>query len=260
MKKIYITISAVVLALLGQAQTVAMDFTQDDCNGNPTHLFGILDQNSVVIIEFFMDNCAPCIAAGNQLMPHFTEMQAAYPGHVDWFHFGFTNSYTCQTVTNWIADNGFPSKPFTNGADMVAYYGGFGMPTIVVVAGVNHEIIYSEVGYSSGDDDLVHAAIDEFFAANPLSIEEKELNNFTGDAAFVSSLEQLNVNLSEQNGRFEITVYSLDGKLIVQPTEYLITESNSTIVIPTNLWESGNYIVSVRSGEKLLTQQISVLK
>ncbi len=260
MKKIYTVMSAIVCSIVGQAQTVAMDFTQDDCNGNATHLFGILDQNSVVIIEFFMDNCAPCINAGNQLLPHFNAMQAAYPGHVEWFHFGFTDSYTCETVLNWVAENGFPSKPFSNGAGMVAYYGGFGMPTIVVVAGVNHEIIYSEVGYSTGDDDLVHAAIDDYFASNPLSIEEKKMDGFAFNTTFVSSLEQLNVNVPAQNGQLEIAIYSLDGKLIVQPAEYLISENNSTVVIPTNLWKNGSYIVTVRMGEMVLTDQINVIR
>jgi thiol-disulfide isomerase/thioredoxin len=258
MKSIYLIISALIGALVGQAQTVAMDFTQNDCNGNPIHLFEILDQNSVVIIEFFMDNCSPCINAGNELLPHFTEMQAAYPGHVEWFHFGFTDSYTCETVLTWVADNGFPSRPFTNGAEMVAYYGGFGMPTIVVLAGVNHEIIYSEVGYSSGDDNLLHTAIDEFFASSPLAIQENELNNFVFNTTFISSLELLKVNLPARNDQFEIAVYSLDGKLIVRPTEYTITESNPAISIPTNVWNNGSYIVTVRSGEKLVSKQINL--
>jgi thiol-disulfide isomerase/thioredoxin len=258
MKNIYLTLTAFVAIFSSKAQTVATDFTQDDCNGNTVHLFEYLEQNSVVILEFFMDNCNPCIDAGDDLLPHFNELQMDYPGHVDWYHFGFNNSYTCETVLNWVNDNGYPSRPFTNGAGMVAYYGGFGMPTIVVVAGENHDIIYSEVGYSSGDDALVHQAIDDFFAQSPLAVTEFTANEFLLNARFNPSLEMIQVNFSKQMQNVEFTIYSSNGEVSLQSGKY--NTSNGSVSIPSNQLSNGVYIVSAKSGNQTSSKHITIVR
>lgn len=258
MKKTTSLLAALIFAAMTNAQTVAMDFTQDDCNGNTVHLFEVLDQNNVVILEFFMDNCSPCIEAGNDLWPHFNDLQIAYPGHVEWYHFGFNNTYTCETVSNWVNENGFPSRPFANGANMVAYYGGFGMPTIVVLAGANHEIIYSEVGYSSGDDELVHTAIDEFFAASPLAIAEMENNELEFSTIFNSSQEELRLSLANGFGNVEVAILSSDGKIALQTGIYNVLSADNTLLFQTNQLANGSYIISVKNELGVVSKHLSI--
>ncbi len=258
MKNIYLTLTAFVAIFSSNAQTVATDFTQDDCNGNTVHLFEYLEQNSVVILEFFMDNCNPCIEAGDDLLPHYNQLQMDYPGHVDWYHFGFNNSYTCETVLNWVNENGYPSRPFTNGAAMVAYYGGFGMPTIVVVAGVDHEIIYSEVGYSSGDDALVHQAIDEFFAGSPLTVTKNTEDSFLLNARFNPSMELIQVNVSKQIQNVELTIFSTNGETSLQSGKY--NSANGNIFLPTNNLSNGVYILQAKSGNLTTSQRIAIVR
>ncbi len=258
MKNLFLSLIAFVACLIGNAQNEATDFTQDDCNGNSVHLFEYLEQNSVVILEFFMDNCSPCIDAGDDLLPHFNELQLYYPGHVDWYHFGFNDSYTCETVLNWVNTNGYPSRPFTNGAGMVAYYGGFGMPTIVVVAGVNHDIIYSEVGYSTGDDALVHQAIDDFFAESPLGVKEVSADEFELTARFNPSLEMIQANVSKQIQKVELSIYSSNGEVSLHSGKY--NTSNGSINIPTNQLANGVYIVSAKSGNQSSSKRITIVR
>src|SRR5262249_10014586 len=49
-----------------KAQTTAMDFYMDDCNGSMHHLYSELDPDNVIIMEFFM-TCSSCVTAGHQI-------------------------------------------------------------------------------------------------------------------------------------------------------------------------------------------------
>ena len=56
MKKMNFLIAALFLSLFGFSQTnltTAVDFTENDLNGNPIHLFEILDAGQYVLIDFF---------------------------------------------------------------------------------------------------------------------------------------------------------------------------------------------------------------
>ena len=236
-----------------------MDFTQDDCNGNPHNLFSELDENTVVILEFFMDNCTPCVTAGNQLMPVYNMLQDEYPGHVKWYHFGYNNTYNCALVSGWVDEHGFNSTPFTNGASQVAYYGGFGMPTVVVVGGASHEVIYAEVGYSSGDADDIHELVVEFFAANPLAVQEEaatdlSMNAFFNTASLQITLQVENTTASDLN----VEVCSLIGQVALNNQTVKYSGQDQTVLLDANTLANGVYIVKVTAGANVITERISI--
>ncbi|MDZ4824698.1 MAG: T9SS type A sorting domain-containing protein [Flavobacteriales bacterium] len=253
MKKVYTFLTAIAMVAFANAQDVAMDFTQDDCNGNPHHLFETLDMGNVVIIEFFMTNCTPCITAGTQLKPHVEELQLAYPGKVEWYHFGFTASYPCQVVMEWVEENGFPSVPFTDGSAQVAYYGGFGMPTIVVVGGPDHEVLFVEVGYSSGDDDEIHDIIVDFLG--PVNVLEQVENDMMMNAFFNSATSTINLELNNTDAReMQVEIFSLTGQ------EVLAAQTFTSTKIELNAAEisNGMYIVKATVNGESVSQQINI--
>ncbi|MDZ4751451.1 MAG: T9SS type A sorting domain-containing protein [Flavobacteriales bacterium] len=257
MKKFYSIIMAGMFAATIQAQEVAMDFTQDDCNGNPHNLFEYLDDNNVVIIEFFMTNCNPCINAGNQLKPHVEELQIAFPGKVEWFHFGFTDSYSCATVSDWVTSNNFPSIPFNNGADMVAYYGGFGMPTIVVVGGPNHDVLFLQVGYSTGDDDEIHDIINGFFGVN--GVAAQTANPVSMNAFFNASTETINLELSHSSADdITIEVFSLTGQNVLAAQQLKVNAADQSVQLGVAEITSGIYILKAMVNGKSITQSINI--
>ena len=147
------------------AQTTAMDFNRMDCNGNHHHLFAELDSNHVAILEFFMNNCNSCIVAGNKIKNMKTPLDAEFPNQIHSYSFAYTNSYSCATVADWVSNNGFATVPMDSGATQVAYYGGFGMPTVVVVGGTNDDVLFSTVGLSTSDTTAMASAIRDFFAS-----------------------------------------------------------------------------------------------
>ncbi len=130
-KSFYLMIALMFASVISKAQTTAMDFTKVDCEGRSHHLFSELDSGQVVIMEFVM-TCNSCIAAGHAIEAMVMDLQAEFPGRVKWYQIAYTNSYTCATMTGFKNTNGFNSAIFDQGAALVAYYGGFGMPTVAV--------------------------------------------------------------------------------------------------------------------------------
>jgi hypothetical protein len=148
----FIALASLCAATSTQAQSTAMDFNCIDCNGNWQHLYADLDAGNVVILEYFMTNCSPCVTAGNYLEQMKADLLAEFPGKIKAYSIGFTNSYSCTSINNWVNNNGFTSIPVDSGGAQVAYYGGMGMPTIVIAAGSNHDILgVPYIGFTPSD-------------------------------------------------------------------------------------------------------------
>ncbi len=119
--------------------------------------------------------CSPCIDAGNVLQNVLNAHELEHPGLVKWYAWGYSDTYTCAMMEEWDMDNGFtPSATFANGADQVAYYGGIGMPTIVVLAGNDHQVLLVQHGYIPSTQSHVEGAI---ASALSIGLGERQENN-----------------------------------------------------------------------------------
>jgi hypothetical protein len=161
------------LSITALSQETAMDFTQDDCEGIPHQLYSEHDAGKVVILEFVMLNCAPCINGTKALESITAPYETSHPGRVNIYSFGFLNSYTCEQIVGWKNDNGFTHPVFNNGEEQVSYYGGMGMQTIVVTGTNTHKVFFKSIGYTSSMDKEIKAAIDSALLYNPTGIGEK---------------------------------------------------------------------------------------
>jgi len=160
------------------SQETAMDFTQEECNGNSHHLFAELDAGKVVILDFVMLNCAPCIVGTNALEGIVGPYENSHPGRVHIYSYGFLNSYTCEQMTAWKENNGYDHPVFNNGEEQVDYYGGMGMPTMVVVGTNEHKVFFKSIGYLPSMDKEIKAAIDSALLYNPTGMKEIEANRY----------------------------------------------------------------------------------
>jgi Secretion system C-terminal sorting domain len=177
MKKILLLAAVSCLFLLNlNAQTVATDWTKNDCIGNQkTNLFAVLDSGYCVVQEYVMMNCAPCIAGGKALKNTLVKpFETSNPGRVKVFQTVFDNTTTCATMQTWATTNGFTSsKIFIKGSTEVNYYGGMGMPTIVVLGGGKaHKIYYQMQGYASTDNATITAAIKKAIQESAVGTQE----------------------------------------------------------------------------------------
>ena len=173
MKHLYLSFA--LLAFTGaQAQTTAMDFTANDCDGLSHTLFSDLDAGNCVIIDLVMMNCPSCgpatLQIHNNVIPNVSD-----PSRVRFYSIGYTNSITCGQITAWRDDIGLSHPVFAGMSAMTTYYGGMGMPTVVVLGGgSSHGVFYNELGHNAGDNAAVIAAVNEALAAS-IGIAESDL-------------------------------------------------------------------------------------
>jgi hypothetical protein len=176
MKK-YLLVSALLLtAVIGNAQTVAQDWTKTDCNGNSWQLYPMCDSGKVVVMEFVMPtSCFGCHNAAGYLETIWQQFNASDPNKVEMFAIAYNNSYTCTQLSNWKTTYGINMMhPMDQGASMLSYYGSMGMPTIVVVGGVGHMMFYEKQGFTASDTTNIKNAIS--LALSTSSISEAEVD------------------------------------------------------------------------------------
>ena len=260
-------LSLILLLNLGLNKTInaqtpdtAYDFHMDDCNGKMHHLFSELDSGNVVVMEFFMLSCSPCIVAGKSLDAMVTPLKSKYGEKVRFYQIGFTKSYTCTQIKNWVSTNGFAnSVPFDSGDVQVAYYGGMGMPTVAVVAGKAHKVLFTTMDYKpTTDTAIISADIHTFF--NPMGIQtngdiSSSVSVYPNPA---SNIFTLNLKL-EKSGTLNLRLTNLQGQTVFEtPAENLKPGVwNKAITLPE--LKPGTYFLNGKFGEQSFTKKVTIV-
>lgn len=140
--------------------TVAMDFSGNDCNGNYHHLFSDLNAGKAVVLFYYMPNCGTCPPRAAAIQTMVNNILGQYPGMVTGYAYPYQNSTTCTYSASWVTNNNLTFyAPMDSGATQVAYYGGFGMPTVVLLGGTDHRVMFSTLTFSYSDTTLMHDSI-----------------------------------------------------------------------------------------------------
>ncbi len=196
------------------AQTVGLDFTADDCTGTPHHLFSELDAGNAVVLDFVMMNCPDCapatMAIAQDVIPNTID-----PARVIFYSIGFDDIITCPEINSWAAAGGVGHPVFAGMSEQTAYYGGMGMPTIVVLGGGSHEVFYQHLGYSAGLNGIITNAIDQALLA-PIGVEEiGDRTNIIGPNPVFNTLyftgTYITANISDLQGRVVLANAPLIG-------------------------------------------------
>lgn len=246
--------------LNAQGPSTAYDFRMDDCNGKMHHLFSELDSGNVIVMEFFMISCSPCIVAGKALDAMMVPLKKKYGEKTRFYQIGFTKSYTCAQVKDWISTNGFAtSVPFDSGDVQVAYYGGMGMPSVAVAAGKNHDVLFSSIDFKPNTDTAIIAkAIHTFFNIN----EIETFKSFDDAVSIFPNPSSGNFTISLNTAKpqlLHLSITNLEGQTIADfSTEYLKSGPwSKTITLP--LLKNGIYILKGDVSGHPFTKKISVL-
>ncbi len=249
MKKIALLCLASSLYLFSGAQTTAADFEKPDCAGTNHHLYTELDSGFVCLLDFVMFDCSPCVTATNALETIHAQFEASHPGKVRFYSMGFLNFMSCSQMNNWKTVNQYTHTVFSGESSQVEYYGGMGMPTIVILGGrTAHKVYYNHQGYTSSENAPLINAIN-------LAISESSTsgaNQLPGD-------EQFNAFPNPFDGALTVTVQTtqathivltdLTGKEILRqdvPSGF----SDATLTLPTGHLPAGLYFVSLMEGAR----------
>ncbi len=252
MKKITISLIAVLVlasTIRLSAQTVAMDFTQADCDGSSHHLFSELDQGKVIILTFVELGCSSCIVATNGLKNIVPQFAISHPDRVKVYNIGYTNSYSCSQMLNWKSSNGFTFPVFTGGSTQVNYYGGMGMPTIAIVGANTHTVYFKKLGYESTDDPDIISAIQTALQYNPQGIVE---NLATQGIQIYPTLFSNSLNMRFDNKvAGKVTIVDLMGRDVFSQE----INGQDQIQITTNNLGKGMYSVRFRNSNGQIGSQ-----
>lgn len=248
MKKLFTTLTillTIVAVKNASAQTVAQNFNMTSCAGPSYELFDHLDQEKVVIIEFFMLNCSSCITAGNKLNPLYNTLNQQYPGRVEFWQMAYNNSYNCIDLTTWQGTHGYNSVMFDSGAAQVAYYGGFGMPTIAVVAGSSHQVLFKRVGFQSNDSTLIGSAARGFLNT---TTGIQNVNGTSKISLYPNPAQsEVMVQLLAEQKNVSFIVSDFSGKKMKFEAPILI--SNNTYKLNTSEFPAGVYVLQMISDD-----------
>jgi hypothetical protein len=248
-----------VLSLGGAAfsQTTAMNFTGEDCNGNSVDLFADLDAGKAVMLIFYMPNCGTCppVAAAMQSMAN--NINASHPGLVKAYAFPFQNSTTCAYSSSWVTNNSLSLfAPMDSGAVQVAYYGGFGMPTVVLLGGDNHDVLFVTQDFTAQDTTTMRDAI---------------LNTFTAGIPETNAISSLEVFPNPSSDAISLTfealadadcfieLVDLEGKQVLLAEQHLlkgiVQQQLDIRSVP-----AGSYVLRLGLNGSVATQQVQVIR
>ena len=258
MKRIILLICIAGSITFSSAQvSTAMDFTLTDCNATTHNLYeDYLDNEEVVIMEFFM-TCASCATVGQKLDPMYMDLTTEFPGMVNFFAIAYNNTYSCATINSWRNTNTPNAVALDSGAVQVSYYGGMGMPTVVVVGGSSHQVIYnSQYDGASGDTAAIHTAITNFFATAGIeSITSNiKFSSYPNPATTVLNLE-LNVTETAQT---QIEMIDMTGKVVREISNSELTSGTHKFQVETSDLPNGIYFVRINSNGKSAQYKVSV--
>ena len=234
-----------------------------DCGSTSHNLFTDLDGGNVVIMEWYMGpSCQPCKDAAKEIEALKANMLASYPGKIISYTWGFQDSYTCAATESWLFDVGSSAIGMDTGAALVAYYGGFAMPTIVVAGGTDHKILWSanpnNGGYSNGDTSKIRAAINGFYSPTAVS---NVASNISAATVFPSPT-QGNATIQVQlkaTSTIQTQILNITGQVVMQfPAE----KANGiyTKVITTDNLAAGMYTVRIVADGEIVSRKLSVIK
>ena len=245
---------------MAQTPTVAWYFNMHDCNGQMHHLFSELDSGNVVVMEYFMLSCSPCIDAGHALNKMVVPLKQKYGNNkVRFYQFGFVKSYNCTQIKNWITTNGFANAvPFDSGDVQVAYYGGMGMPTIAIVGGKDHKVLHTTMAFTPGDTAVMSKSIHDFFAGS-LSINNTA-NTFSAVAVYPNPATT-NVTISleaEKAGMLYLTLNNLQGQRMAATITENLKAGAWTKTISLPLLANGIYFLQGEMNGKKFTEKITI--
>lgn len=257
-KSLFVSIALMFVITISKAQT-AMQFSGVDCNSNPVDLFADLDAGKAVILHFYMPSCGSCPPPAQKIQAMANKINAIQPGMVKGYAFPFQNSTTCTYSSSWVSSNNLSTlyAPMDSGATQVAYYGGFGMPTVVLLGGTDHRVMFSTQSFSTSDTTIMRDSILNLLNGSTGIADLTNIgSSFTVFPNPASDNVSINLDLKESSNLL-IDVTDIAGKQVAiiskEKQNGIVTKQFGTTVLP-----NGNYFIRVQVNGKTTTQKLTI--
>ena len=243
-----------------KAQT-ALPLSGLDCNGVSHDLYADLDSGKAVILHFFMASCASCPPPAQKIQAMANHILATYPGMITAYAMPFNNSVSCPTTASWVSSNRLSLyAPYDSGAAQVAHYGGFGMPTVVLLGGADHHVMFSTLSFSTSDTTIMRDSILRLLnPAAPTLINElpSSVSSFSVFPNPANDNVSIKLDMKETSN-VSIDILDLSGKKVMT----IMDERQNGMLskqINTSTLSNGNYIVRLLVNGQTSTQKLNIL-
>lgn len=154
-------ITFLMISTFSKAQSV-LPLNGLDCNGVSHDLYADLDAGKASILFFWMPSCSSCPPPAMEIQKMVNKILVNYPGKVTAYAMPFNNTTSCTSSSSWVSTNSLSLyMPYDSGATQVANYGGFGMPTVVLLGGkgTNRRVMFSTLSYTASDTTIMRDSI-----------------------------------------------------------------------------------------------------
>lgn len=245
---------------ISNAQITARQFNGLDCNGTAVDLLADLDSGKAVILHFYMPNCGSCPPPAKKIQDMANNINAMYPGMVKGYAFPYQNSTTCSYSSTWVSSNGLSAlyAPMDSGEEHVSHYGGFGMPTIVLLGGLDHKVLFSTMSFSTSDTTIMRDEIITLFGGSTAIFDLHPLvSSFSAFPNPASTQISIRLELKDPSALC-IDVTDITGKQIL----VVLDENLSGVIhreVNTEGFPNGIYFVRLHTNGKTTTQKICVV-
>lgn len=239
----------------------AFQFTGEDCNGSPVDLYADLDAGKAVVLFYYMPDCGACPPPAQEIQDMANNVMNTYPEMVKGYTFPFLDSYTCESVVNWVDESHVPFyTPMDSGAYQVAYYGGFGMPTVVLVGGEDHRVLFSTLSYFTSDTTIMRDSILRLFG------EVSDVFNLNG----VIAQMEVYPNPAQVTATVEvyadvqtdvvISLMDATGRTVYTQAASALMPGRNAIQLDVSAYEAGMYHVRVSGDDGYGVRPILIIK
>lgn len=162
MKKLLLVTTIIALAFLHSfGQTTATDFSVNDCDGEPYHLFQKLDQGKIIVLAWVMP-CATCIVDPINAYAYTESFNDSHPNKFDFIIVDDYANTQCGSLVSWVEQyEMFNARTIVNSAVSMSDYGEDGMPKIVLLSGTEHQVYFNENSSTEGFEAAVDLALSE---------------------------------------------------------------------------------------------------
>jgi len=258
-KTIFLSMALMFVMTISKAQTTAMPLSGKDCNGVSHDLMTDLDAGKAVILHFFMPSCGSCPPPAQKIQKMANNILKTRPGMITAYAMPFQNSTSCSYTSTWCSSNGLSLyMPYDSGATQVAHYGGFGMPTVVLLGGKDHKVLFSTQSFSTSDTTIMKNAI--------LAL----LSGTTGVPAFSSVVSVFNVYPNpatdlvsvsvelKETSNLLIDIVDITGKQVAIIFDEKQNSGTFTKQFNSSILPNGIYLVRLSVNGKTATQKLSI--
>lgn len=256
--KLFFLFALMFVFTISKAQQTAMQISGLDCNNNPVDMFADLDAGKAVVVFFYMPNCGSCPPPAQNIQTMANNIMNTFPGAVKGFAFPFMNTTTCTYSSSWVSNNGLSMyAPLDSGATQVAYYGGFGMPTVVLLGGIDHHVMWSTQSWVTSDTTIMRDSILGMLAQvgiNDLNNTISSVNVFPNPA---TDKVQVEMNLS-QAVAIKVELVNLLGEVVTVVYNNNAPSGLLKAQVDTDALSNGIYFIRVSAENAVQNYKFTV--